>query len=137
MSKNLSCVCLWQQHTMPQMASSKRIQLIRRLKQSGETYRQIASRFGVSPQAVQFLIRVRSEKPKRCSRCGKKPRKNQSLHGHHTNYVREKYKFLCASCHTKEHAPFSSAWMTNIPLSKSDKRFQKELLVSLQRGDFL
>ena len=73
---------------------------IRKAKQAGETYQEIADRFGCTRQAIHMLIKPDVSRSGRCFNCGK-PGKN--LHFHHQDYIHGTGVLMCISCHRSEH----------------------------------
>lgn len=75
--------------------------VIREMKESGSSYAEIASMFGLTRQCIQSYIRIKAKNPGKCQRCGTS---NGRIHGHHRSYLtNDNYEFLCWPCHKNEH----------------------------------
>lgn len=82
-------------------AVAERIAIIRRMKADGASYAVIGKKFGVTRQAIHFLIRIRTTNAgKTCDKCGCQ---GEQLHRHHDDYLTDKFRFLCLRCHNIEH----------------------------------
>lgn len=76
----------------------------RAMKQSGMTYAEIGTKFGISRQRAQQLVsptkkrlsELRKATNNKCQLCGKRAKK---LEFHHSDYSKEPDKLLCTSCH--------------------------------------
>lgn len=78
------------------------VEVVRRLKLSGLTYKEIGDKLGFSRQRAQQLISIkRPTENERCEQCGSTP---TILHCHHLNYETDEFVLVCISCHRKLHA---------------------------------
>jgi ribosomal protein S27AE len=84
------------------MYGSEQLLAIRRIKALGVSYRLIDKALEAPVGTVRVLLRIRKVNRKRkCVRC--KKRFKQSLHAHHTNYITDSYRLICAKCHGQLH----------------------------------